>query len=449
MKKILTVVCVVAMILSMSIVAGAEETNVITITTAEELVGMADNLTADYVLDADIDLAGIAWTPIGTYKPSGESAEEQEIPASDAAFTGTFDGQGHTIRNLTITGQDGIAVGLFGCIANTEVGNFTLENASTEGTVMVADAVGYSYTSTVHDIHLINGKVTVYASEMSAEGMYGGIVGAGMSSRIIDCSADAEIVIPDGTANAGIVGGGLELTSLVNCTATGSVTAGANCYGLGGISGCGFGAEESLRTDPFTPQTESAAKSFASVLARAFNADYALIAHSGFGICRNYNSKYAGYYMPERYLQTFDMERGDSLHWNAKKDDFRPQMTIIFLGGNDFSVQVNPVYKTFEGQYIKLIQSIRANYGDKHPILCCTKKGVPMLQEYMRRLMGKVGQDGIYYVSCQDGIYPDDEEHLGACQHPSYEAHRKMACMLIPYVSSILGWQMPADMNLQ
>ena len=244
MKKILTVVCVVAMMLSLSIVAGAEENKVIAITTAKELAGMADDLTADYVLDADIDLAGIAWTPIGTYKPSGESAEEQEIPASDAAFTGTFDGQGHTIRNLTITGEDGIAVGLFGCIANTEVGNFTLENASTEGTVMVADAVGYSFSSTVHDIQLVKGKVTAYAGEMSAEGMYGGIVGAGMSSRIIDCSADAEIVIPDGTANAGIVGGGLELTSLVNCTATGSVTAGANCYGLGGVSGCGFGAEE-------------------------------------------------------------------------------------------------------------------------------------------------------------------------------------------------------------
>ena len=244
MKKILTVVCVVAMMLSLSIVAGAEESKVITITTVEELAGMADDLTADYVLDADIDLAGIAWTPIGTFKPSGETAEEQEIPASDAAFTGAFDGQGHTIRNLTITGEDGIAVGLFGCIANTEVGNFTLENASTEGTVMVADAVGYSFSSTVHDIQLVKGKVTAYAGEMSAEGMYGGIVGAGMSSRIVDCSAEAEIVIPDGTANAGIVGGGLELTSLVNCTASGSITAGANCYGLGGVSGCGFGAEE-------------------------------------------------------------------------------------------------------------------------------------------------------------------------------------------------------------
>ena len=244
MKKILAVVCVVAMMLSLSIVAGAEEKKAITITTAEELAGMANDLTADYILDADIDLAGIAWNPIGTYKPSGESEEEQEIPASDAAFTGTFDGQGHTIRNLTITGEYGIAVGLFGCIANTEVGNFTLENASTEGTIMVADAVGYSFTSTVHDVHLVNGKVTAYAGEMSAEGMYGGIVGAGMASRIVDCSADAEITIPDGTANAGIVGGGLELTSLVNCTATGSVTAGANCYGLGGVSGCGFGAEE-------------------------------------------------------------------------------------------------------------------------------------------------------------------------------------------------------------
>lgn len=244
MKKLFAMVCILAMLLSLSAFAGAEESGVITVTTAEELAGMANDLTADYVLGADIDLSGIAWKPIGAYMPSGESEEEQEIPAADTAFTGTFDGNGHTIRNLVITGQDGIAVGLFGCIANAEVGNFTLENASSEGTVMVADAVGYSFRSVVHDINLAGGKVTAYASELSAEGMYGGIVGAGMGSRIIGCSADAAIVIPDGTANAGLVGGGLELTSLVNCTATGTVTAGNDCYGLGGISGCGFGAEE-------------------------------------------------------------------------------------------------------------------------------------------------------------------------------------------------------------
>ena len=244
MKKVLAIVCALAMMFSLSVVAGAEEGGVITVTTAEELAAVSENLAGDYVLGADIDLAGVEWAPLGTYMPSGESEEEQEIPAADAAFTGRFDGNGHTISNLRITGQDGMAVGLFGCIANAEVGNFTLENAETEGMIMVADAVGYSFSSLVHDIKLVNGKVTAYAGEMSAEGMYGGIVGAGMASRIADCAASAEIVIPDGTANAGIVGGGLELTSLVNCSATGSVTAGANCYGLGGISGCGFGAEE-------------------------------------------------------------------------------------------------------------------------------------------------------------------------------------------------------------
>ena len=244
MKKLFAIVCIFAMIFSLSAFAGAEGHAAIEISTAEELAAMAEDLTADYVLKADIDLAGIAWSPIGSYAPSGESEEEQEIPAADCAFTGTFDGKGHTISNLTITGQDGMAVGLFGCISETEIGNFKLENATVEGTIMVADAVGYSYCSTVRDVTLINGKVTAYASEMSAEGMYGGIVGAGMGSRIIGCRAEAAVVIPEGTANAGIVGGGLELTSLVDCAATGSVTAGANCYGIGGISGCGFGAEE-------------------------------------------------------------------------------------------------------------------------------------------------------------------------------------------------------------
>ena len=244
MKKLFAIICVFTMLFSLSAFADAEGNAVIEISSAKELAAIAEDLTADYVLTADIDLAGAEWAPIGSYAPSGESEEEQEIPSPDYAFTGTFDGNGHTISNLTISGKDGMAVGLFGCISEAEIGNFTLEIASVEGTIMVADVVGYSYCSTVHDITLIDGSVTAYAGELSAEGMYGGIVGAGLGSMISGCSAEADVSIPDGTANAGIVGGGLELTSLVNCAATGTITAGDNCYGIGGISGCGFGAEE-------------------------------------------------------------------------------------------------------------------------------------------------------------------------------------------------------------
>ena len=216
----------------------------IEISTAEELKEIADRLSADYILTADIDLEGKEWIPLGTYIPSGEEEEEQVTPSQRYAFTGTFDGNGHTISNLVIRQPEGIALGLFGCIANASIGNFTLENATVEGTVMAADAVGYSFRSTVYNVTLINGSVTTHHTEISREGMVGGIVGAGLGGRIIECNAKADIVIPDGTANAGIIGGGLEKTSVIDCTATGSVTAGNNCYGIGGISGCGFGAEE-------------------------------------------------------------------------------------------------------------------------------------------------------------------------------------------------------------
>ena len=217
---------------------------VIEIATAEDLACIRDNLSGNYILTADIDIEGAEWSPIGGFVQMGEEGEEAETPNPEYAFTGTFDGNGHTISNFVITGEDGICIGLFGCIANAQIGNFTVENASTEGTVMVSDVVGYSYCSTVKDIVLKKGTVTAYASEYSEEGMYGGIVGAGMASTLENCDADADIVIPDGTANAGIVGGGLEVTSLSGCRGTGTVTAGNDCYGIGGVSGCGFGAEE-------------------------------------------------------------------------------------------------------------------------------------------------------------------------------------------------------------
>ena len=43
------------------------------ISSAEELKEIADKLTADYVLTADIDLAGREWIPLGTYIPSREN----------------------------------------------------------------------------------------------------------------------------------------------------------------------------------------------------------------------------------------------------------------------------------------------------------------------------------------------------------------------------------------
>lgn len=216
----------------------------IEISTAEELAAINDNLAGNYVLTADIDLGGAEWTPIGSFVQMGQEGEEAETPNPEYAFTGTFNGNGHTISNFVIHQPEAYCIGLFGCVAGATISELNVENAEVEGTTMVSCVVGYANTSTIDNVNLFGGKVTAYASEMSAEGMYGGIVGAGMGSMLINCSASADIVIPDNTANAGIVGGGLEMTSLLNCSGTGSITAGNNCYGLGGVSGCGFASEE-------------------------------------------------------------------------------------------------------------------------------------------------------------------------------------------------------------
>ena len=221
-----------------------QNTEVTEIATADELKAVNDNLSGNYVLTADIDLEGAEWTPLGSFVQMGAEGEEAETPDPEYAFTGTFDGQGHTISNFTINQPDNWALGLFGCIANMEIRDFNVDHVQVDGTTMASSVVGYSFCSTVSGIKLSDALITAHATDMSAEGMYGGIVGAGMMSRIENCTAAADIVMPDKTANAGIIGGGLELTSVTGSSAAGSITAGNECYGIGGISGCGFGAEE-------------------------------------------------------------------------------------------------------------------------------------------------------------------------------------------------------------
>ena len=224
--------------------AAEENAEVIEIGTLEELKAVADNLSGNYVLTADIDLSGEEWTPLGSFVPQATEGEGQELPDAAYAFTGTFDGQGHVISNLVINQPEMYCQGLFGCIADATIGNFTLENADVTAGMMGGGVVGYANSSEVHDVIVKGANIVAVSQEGFGEGMFAAVVGAGMGGQIVNCQAEANITVPDGYANVGIVGGGLEGTSAIGCTATGTVTAGNNCYGLGGISGCGFGSPE-------------------------------------------------------------------------------------------------------------------------------------------------------------------------------------------------------------
>ncbi len=217
------------------------------IKTAEQLDLIHNDLTAHYVLIDDIDLSGYEnWNPIGSFRPLSDKPEEAEIPHQDFAFTGTFDGTGHTISNLTVDAPASMGAGLFGCTAGTEngnafVGNFTLENIKVTGLYLVGGAVGLQFmNSPVSNIKLIG------ENRLSGMQGIGGIVGTGFD-LISDCSATADITaIGDNGACGGLIAGGTTMSSIVNCEAIGgSITAEGNAaWGFGAISGAPWGAYE-------------------------------------------------------------------------------------------------------------------------------------------------------------------------------------------------------------
>ena len=203
---------------------------------------------------------------------------------------------------------------------------------------------------------------------------------------------------------------------------------------------CGYGIDAPSRKDRFTPETENASRSYAAIVSRYFGADYVAIAHSGMGIARNYNSKFKGWWMPDRYLQTFDEDSTQVNRWDAAKSDFHPAMTIIYLGANDFSTALAPGYEDFRNHYYRLFGYIKANYGDAHPILCVTTKTHDYLFNYVRDLVKNCGLENVNYLGYCPAQHLHTDEDLGADVHPNYNGQKKKAYSIIPYIATITGW---------
>lgn len=162
-----------------------------------------------FKLTADIDLENESWTPIGTENNS---------------FQGTFDGDGHQITNLTITG--GSYVGLFGYVENA-----TIRNCNVTGTVTGDQYVGgiSGYTSENCEVSSCYVRGTV-----SGNKYVGGIVGKGVGA-IKNCYALADVSAGDFAG--GIVGYTYALT-IENCYYSGKVS---SSWRAGGIAGSASG----------------------------------------------------------------------------------------------------------------------------------------------------------------------------------------------------------------
>ena len=222
-----------------------------TVTTSKQLMDWAEevrngNRSLDCTLAADITLTE-PWTPVGT---------DYQNP-----YTGTFDGNNHTIRGLTVTGSNEYA-GLFGYIGSggtvknvkledvqitsdhqyanvggvAGINNGTIENCSVSGRVR-----GYSAGGVVGQQY--SGSITLCNSSATVQGtsQVGGVVGyTNYGVTLTACYATGDVTAENNnTAGTFFAGGvvGSNGGNLTACYATGKVTGGTGSIYVGGVTG--------------------------------------------------------------------------------------------------------------------------------------------------------------------------------------------------------------------
>ncbi len=183
----------------------------IVIGSAEELAAFAKLVDAGETFEGktvklgkSVDLAGILFDPIGSYR-------------NDKAFKGTFDGQGHTISNLSQNTWElnngyyygDLGLGLFGLVEDATIINLNMDGASISGESAICGIVA---ATAYGDCRFEN--ITVTNSKANDYQYYaGGVVGwASGNHTYKKINMDASTTIGSqwgdfGNANGGIIGG--------------------------------------------------------------------------------------------------------------------------------------------------------------------------------------------------------------------------------------------------
>jgi len=193
-----------------------------TITTYAGLVAIADDLTADYVLGNDIEASGENFTPLGT-------------------FTGTWDGQGYKIKNLTITiSGAGTQKGALFTVNQGTIENLGLEDCVISVTSTGSNAYAGGITHENDNGAIRNCYTTGTITAISQGALYwadaGGICTWNENTgEIAYCYSTATITA---TSARHAAGGGLiafNMAAICESYATGNVTA-TSSYSDGGTA---------------------------------------------------------------------------------------------------------------------------------------------------------------------------------------------------------------------
>ena len=196
------------------------------ISNADELVYFAKTVNVDgetyagktVKLTADIDLAGKKWVPIGNL-----------VGYPTVTFSGTFDGQGHTISNMNVVDNtvNHAVAGFFGSTGGATIQDVIFKDAVVKSTHYAGVVVAYegANNSLTHVKNVVVDGAAITSSAELINGAWdngdkvGGIVGYATSIAVDNCTVKNSTIT--GYRDLGGIGGCLDGTyqsSVTNCT---------------------------------------------------------------------------------------------------------------------------------------------------------------------------------------------------------------------------------------
>lgn len=285
-KRIASLLLILALCFTLLPTAAlAADSNKISITTVDELLQFAkavdkgeydDKTDAVVSLDADLDLTGVAWKPIGSVFDGDGNLLHY--------FSGKFYGNGHTISNLDFSENYGEnygkteypVFGFFSVAYDAEISGLTIQgklDVSNLGDVIFGTVAGVAENSKISDCvsdvsfttdtdKYINGTAALcgYAINSTIEHcqnkgnfsvttdttslQMGGIVGVAYNSTVQYCANTGDMTSWT-PCTGGIVGQLYNNSKIINCYSTGKmVPLGKGTTDFGGIAGIvGAGTE--------------------------------------------------------------------------------------------------------------------------------------------------------------------------------------------------------------
>ncbi|MFT6404630.1 MAG: filamentous hemagglutinin family protein [Marinomonas primoryensis] len=210
-------------------------------TTGTDLQGINGDRDGNYVLGTNIDASDtVSWD-------GGKGFLSIAAPATGllTAFTGIFDGLGHTISDLTIN-RNASYIGLFGYATDATIQNVGLMNVDISAGYIAGGLAGQVVNSSVTNTYVTGNILTTGNS-------VGGLIGRNNSSMISNSYSTASVSGSDRVG--GLVG--WNTSTITNSYATGKVSGTTNVGGLVGVNSVGSTVSNSYYDSDTTGQSDT------------------------------------------------------------------------------------------------------------------------------------------------------------------------------------------------